>query len=74
MLASRRRIKGSWQRAVGKEQLAICSGQKAIGKNASLFSRTKTTAMWNSGGDAPFNDISFFIFYYAIDDGVDDAH
>jgi hypothetical protein len=54
--------------------LAEDSWQKAIGKKALLFSRTKTTAMWNSGGDAPFNDISFFIFYYAIDDGVDDAH
>jgi hypothetical protein len=54
--------------------LAKSSWQFAVGKNASLFSRTKTTAMWNSGGDAPFNDISFFIFYYALDDGVDDAH
>jgi hypothetical protein len=63
MLASRRRIKGSWQRAAGKEQLAICSGQKAIGKNASLFSRTKTTAMGSCGGDAPFIIISLLNNY-----------
>jgi hypothetical protein len=63
----------SWQWAVDKEQMAVGSWQKAIGKNASLFSRAKTIAMWSFIGVAHFICISLFIFYYAIDYVVDYA-
>jgi hypothetical protein len=35
------------------------------------FSRARTAAMFNFIGDAPFNDIPLFSFYYASDCVID---
>jgi hypothetical protein len=52
----------------------LCKNNYCVFKKLRLYKRClmgKEAAMMNFSGDAPFNIISLFIFYYAIDGKID---